>query len=152
MADEFHSDQDFALGVDDFPSERDYKLHCLRHSTSHIMAAAVQQVFPEAKFGIGPPIRNGFYYDMQLARALTPEDLEEVERRMKQIVKENREFQRANWDKPQALDFFVAHQQNFKLELIQGIPAESVSIYSIGDFTDLCAGPHVRRTGECKHF
>ena len=56
MGDEFQSDQDFALGADDFPSERDYKLHCLRHSTSHIMASAVQQIFPEAKFGIGPPI------------------------------------------------------------------------------------------------
>src|SRR3954470_14970637 len=152
MGEDFQSDQDFALGAADFGSEREYKLHCLRHSTSHIMAAAVQQVFPEAKFGIGPPIKNGFYYDMQLSRALTPEDLEEVERRMKQIVKENREFHRDNWDKPQALDFFGAHHQDFKLELINGIPSETVSIYSIGEFTDLCAGPHVRRTGECKHF
>src|SRR5918912_2965439 len=71
---------------------------------------------------------------------------------MKQIVKENREFQRDNWDKPQALAFFGQHHQDFKLELINGIPSETVSIYSIGDFTDLCAGPHVRRTGECKHF
>jgi len=60
MGDEFQSDQDFALGVEAFPSERDYKLHCLRHSTSHIMASAVQQIFPEARFGIGPPIKNGF--------------------------------------------------------------------------------------------
>ena len=94
MGEEFQSDQDFALGAADFASEREYKLHCLRHSTSHIMAAAVQQLFPEAKFGIGPPVKNGFYYDMQLSRALTPDDLEEIERRMKQIVKENREFQR----------------------------------------------------------
>jgi threonyl-tRNA synthetase len=152
MGEEFQSDQDFALGAADFASEREYKLHCLRHSTSHIMAAAVQQIFPEAKFGIGPPVKNGFYYDMQLPRPLTPEDLEEIERRMKQIVKENREFQRDNWDKPQALAFFGQHHQDFKLELINGIPSETVSIYSIGDFTDLCAGPHVRRTGECKHF
>jgi threonyl-tRNA synthetase len=152
MGEEFQSDQDFALGAADFASEREYKIHCLRHSTSHIMAAAVQQIFPEAKFGIGPPVKNGFYYDMQLPRALTPEDLEEIERRMKQIVKENREFARDNWDKPRALDFFGEHHQNFKLELINGIPSETVSIYSIGDFTDLCAGPHVRRTGECKHF
>src|SRR5437588_1221106 len=80
MGEEFQSDQDFALGAADFASEREYKLHCLRHSTSHIMAAAVQQIFPEAKFGIGPPIKNGFYYDMQLPRPLTAEDLEEIER------------------------------------------------------------------------
>ena len=152
MGEEFQSDQDFALGAADFASERDYKIHCLRHSTSHIMAAAVQQIFPEAKFGIGPPVKNGFYYDMQLPRPLTPEDLEEIERRMKQIVKENRDFERDNWDKPRALAFFGQHRQDFKLELINGIPSETVSIYSIGDFTDLCAGPHVRRTGECKHF
>jgi threonyl-tRNA synthetase len=152
MGEEFQSDQDFALGAEAFASEREYKIHCLRHSTSHIMAAAVQQLFPDAKFGIGPPVKNGFYYDMQLPRALTPEDLEEIERRMKQIVKEGREFQRATWDKPQALDFFGAHHQDFKLELINGIPSDTVTIYSIGEFTDLCAGPHVRRTSECKHF
>jgi threonyl-tRNA synthetase len=152
MGEEFQSDQDFALGAADFASEREYKIHCLRHSASHIMAAAVQQVFPEAKFGIGPPVKNGFYYDMQLPRALTPDDLEEIERRMKQIVKEGREFQRETWEKARALDFFGAHHQDFKLELINGIPSDTVSIYSIGEFTDLCAGPHVRRTSECKHF
>src|SRR5438045_3044100 len=152
MADEFQSDQDFALGVEDFPSERDYKLHCLRHSTSHIMASAVQQIFPEAKFGIGPPVKNGFYYDMQLPRPLTPEDLTEIERRMREIVKEGREFHRENWEKEKALEFFSSHDQNFKIELINGIPGDTVSTYSIGEFTDLCAGPHVRRTSECKHF
>ncbi|HYV06935.1 MAG TPA: threonine--tRNA ligase [Blastocatellia bacterium] len=152
MGDEFQSDQDFALGVDDFPSERDYKLHCLRHSTSHIMASAVQQMFPEAKFGIGPPIKNGFYYDMMLPRPLTPDDLIEIERRMREIVKAGIQFARENWDKPKALEFFGSRDQSFKIELINGIPGDSVSTYAIGDFTDLCAGPHVRRTSECKHF
>lgn len=152
MGEEFQSDQDFALGAEDFPAERDYKLHCLRHSTSHIMAAAVQQIFPDVKFGIGPPIKNGFYYDMMLSRSLTPDDLEEIERRMREIVKSGLEFSRENWDKPKALEFFGSHDQNFKIELINGIPGDSVSTYSIGDFTDLCAGPHVRRTSECKHF
>src|SRR5437763_15799523 len=123
MGEEFQSDQDFALGAAVFASEREYKIHCLRHSTSHIMAAAVQQIFPAAKFGIGPPVKNGFYYDMQLPRALTPEDLEEIQQRMKQIVKEGRPFERENWDKPKALDFFGAHHQEFKLELIKGIPS-----------------------------
>lgn len=152
MADEFLNDDDFALGVEDFDSEQEYKLHCLKHSTSHIMAAAVQQIFPDVKFGIGPPIKNGFYYDMDLPRPLTPEDLEEIERRMKQIVKEGYEFQRENWEKEKALEFFGAKDQSYKLELIQGIPGDSVSTYRIGDFTDLCAGPHVRRTSQCKHF
>jgi threonyl-tRNA synthetase len=152
MGEEFQSDQDFALGVEDFPSERDYQLHCLRHSTSHIMAAAIQQMFPDVKFGIGPPIKNGFYYDMQLPRPLTPDDLGEIERRMREIVKAGVEFSQESWDKSKAIEFFGSRSQNFKVELINGIPGETVSTYRIGEFTDLCAGPHVRRTSQCKHF
>jgi threonyl-tRNA synthetase len=152
MGEEFQSDQDFALGVEDFPSEREYQLHCLRHSTSHIMAAAIQQMFPDVKFGIGPPIKNGFYYDMQLPRPLTPDDLGEIERRMREIVKAGVEFNQESWDKSKATDFFGSRSQNFKVELINGIPGETVSTYRIGEFTDLCAGPHVRRTSQCKHF
>jgi threonyl-tRNA synthetase len=152
MGEEFQSDQDFALGVEDFPSEREYQLHCLRHSTSHIMAAAIQQMFPDVKFGIGPPIKNGFYYDMQLPRPLTPDDLGEIERRMREIVKAGVEFNQESWDKSKAIDFFGSRSQNFKVELINGIPGETVSTYRIGEFTDLCAGPHVRRTSQCKHF
>ena len=152
MADDFQSDQDFALGLEDFASEREYQMHCLKHSTSHIMAAAVQQIFPEVKFGIGPPIKNGFYYDMQLARPLTPEDLAEIEGRMRDIIKQGLEFHRENWDKDKALEFFGSRNQNFKVELINGIPGDTVSTYAIGDFTDLCAGPHVARTSQCKHF
>jgi threonyl-tRNA synthetase len=152
MGDDFQSDEEFALGPGDFPSQKDYELHCLRHSTSHIMAAAVQQMFPDVKFGIGPPIKNGFYYDMSLPRPLTPEDLEEVEQRMRKIVKEGLEFRQDTWTKEQALDFFGARHQDFKIELIDGIQSPSVSTYGIGDFTDLCAGPHVRRTSQCKHF
>ncbi|HWP43290.1 MAG TPA: threonine--tRNA ligase, partial [Blastocatellia bacterium] len=152
MGDEFQSDQDFALGPEDFPSQRDYELHCLRHSTSHIMAAAVQQLFPEVKFGIGPPIKNGFYYDMLVERPLTPEDLQEIESRMREIVKQGYEFSQETWDKQRAIEFFSARNQDFKVELIEGIPGQTVSTYRIGDFTDLCAGPHVRRTSQCKHF
>ncbi len=152
MADDFQSDQDFALGLEDFASEREYQMHCLKHSTSHIMAAAVQRIFPEVKFGIGPPIKNGFYYDMQLARPLTPDDLAEIERLMREIVKQGLEFHRENWDKQKALEFFGTRGQDFKIELINGIPGDVVSTYAIGDFTDLCAGPHVTRTSQCKHF
>lgn len=152
MGEEFQSDQDFALSAADFPSQRDFDLHCLRHSTSHIMAAAVQRIFPDARFGIGPPIRNGFYYDMMLPRPLTPEDLDEIERHMQDIVGQAREFQRETWSKDKALEFFGSRRQEFKVELINGLPGDSVSIYRLGEFTDLCAGPHVNRSSECKHF
>jgi threonyl-tRNA synthetase len=152
MGDEVQSDQDIALGVADFPSERDYQMYCLKHSTSHLMAAAVQQMFPDAKFAIGPPIKNGFYYDMELPRPLTPEDLEELERRMKEISKGGFEFQQETWDKAKALEYFGSRGQKFKVELIEGISGETVSTYKTGDFIDLCAGPHVRRSNQCKHF
>src|SRR5438552_17347020 len=106
MGEEFQSDQDFALGVEDFPSEREYQLHCLRHSTSHIMAAAIQQMFPDVKFGIGPPIKNGFYYDMQLPRQLIPDDLGEIERSMREIVKAGIEFNKVCWDMSKAIVLF----------------------------------------------
>jgi threonyl-tRNA synthetase len=152
MGDEVQSDQDIALGVADFPSERDYQMYCLKHSTSHLMAAAVQQMFPDAKFAIGPPIKNGFYYDMELPRPLTPEDLEELERRMKEISKGGFEFQQETWDKAKALEYFGSRGQKFKVELFEGISGETVSTYKTGDFIDLCAGPHVRRSNQCKHF
>jgi threonyl-tRNA synthetase len=116
------------------------------------MAAAIKEIFPEVKFGIGPPIKNGFYYDMQLPRPLTPEDLESIEQNMRSIIKEGREFKQETWNKDKALEFFGSHHQDFKIELITNLPGQIVSTYTIGDFTDLCAGPHVRRTSECKHF
>lgn len=152
MPDEFHSDQDFALGPENFSSMRDYQIHCLRHSTSHIMAAAVQQIFPEAKFGVGPPIKDRFYYDMELPRTLTPEDIDEIERRMREIITAGPTFHQETWDKEKALEFFGSRNQVYKLELIEGIKGETVSIYGLGDFVDLCAGPHVSQAGECEHF
>lgn len=152
MGEEFESDQEFALTAADFPSRRDFELHCLRHSTSHIMAAAVQQMFPDARFGIGPPIKNGFYYDMLLPRPLTPEDLTEIERRMHIIVSGAHEFLREAWGKEKALEFFGSRGQEFKVELIKGLPDNSISIYRLGEFTDLCAGPHVSRSSTCEHF
>jgi threonyl-tRNA synthetase len=152
MGEEFQSDQDFALGPEDFPSLRDYRLHCLRHSTSHIMAAAVQQLFPDAMFGVGPPIKDRFYYDMGLPRPLTPEDLEEIERRMRDIINAGYDFHQETWSKEKAIEFFGSRNQPYKTELIEGIPSETVSTYQMGDFTDLCAGPHVGKTSECEYF
>lgn len=130
-----------------------FQLHCIRHSAAHIMAHAVQNIFPEAKFAIGPVIKDGFYYDMDLPRALTTEDLETIEKEMKKIVKSNKRFDREVWDKDKALAWFGEHGQDYKLEIIEGIDAEEpISVYHEGEFTDLCAGPHVGYTKACKNF
>ncbi|MEM1348104.1 MAG: threonine--tRNA ligase [Myxococcota bacterium] len=127
------------------------RLWRIRHSTAHIMATAIQEMFgDEAKFAIGPPIKDGFYYDFDLPRALSLDDLEEIERRMKAIVKANQTFDREHWSKEKARAFFA--DQPYKLKLIDRIEDEEVSIYVNGPFTDLCAGPHVARTKQCKHF
>ncbi len=122
----------------------------MRHSASHVMAEAVLSIFPEAKLAIGPAIEDGFYYDFLLLRALTPEDLEAIEKRMRESVKGNYPFVQSQLDKASALREFA--QQPFKLELIQGIADEKVSIYQHHSFRDLCAGPHVERTGDIKAF
>lgn len=129
-----------------------YQLHCIRHSAAHIMAHAVQNLFPEAKFGTGPVIKDGFYYDMDLPRPLTPADLEAIEGEMKKIIKSNARFEREEWDKDQARAWFGEHNQSYKLEIIEGIKDETVSVYKEGGFTDLCAGPHVGYTKQCKNF
>ena len=128
------------------------KLKRIRHSTSHIMAEAVQSIFPDAKFAIGPAIADGFYYDFDLPRPLTEDDLETISKKMKEIIKANVPFEHSSMTKDQAREYFGAKNQTYKLELIENIPDEEVSIYKQSNFTDLCAGPHVRRTGECKHF
>ncbi|RKU29090.1 threonine--tRNA ligase [Candidatus Poribacteria bacterium] len=143
-------------------------LQRLRHSTAHIMAYAVQQLFPDGetsvKLAIGPPIENEFYYDMEVPRPITPDDFPEIERHMKAMIKANVPFLQENWDYDEARTWFAERNQKFKLELIdgisdrdvnatdEGVADEGVSIYHNGDFTDLCKGPHVDTTGECRHF
>jgi threonyl-tRNA synthetase len=146
------NDQEVARGPETFPSEREYRLHCLRHSAAHLLAAAVQQLYPEAKFGVGPPVKDRFYYDLLLPHPLSPDDLGPLEARMRDLAAAGCEFRRETWGKREARDFFEARGQSFKVELIEGIDAETVSIYHVGDFTDLCAGPHVGRASECAHF
>lgn len=125
-------------------------LYRIRHSASHIMATAIQELFPDAKFAIGPPIKDGFYYDFDLPRPLSTDDLEEIEKRMRAIVKANQKFLKESWSKEKARSFFA--DQPYKLELIDGIEDEEVSIFINGPFTDLCAGPHVSYTKKCKNF
>jgi threonyl-tRNA synthetase len=122
----------------------------MRHSASHIMAEAVQSLFPEAKFGIGPMIENGFYYDFELPRALVPEDLPVIESKMREIISQDVPFVTENVSKEKARKLFAA--QPYKLELIDEIADTSLSIYRQGSFTDLCRGPHLASTGEVKAF
>jgi len=128
----------------------DKKLEIMRHSAAHVLAEAVQSIFPNAKFGIGPAIENGFYYDFDLPRSLTPDDLPLIEARMSEIIAQNQPFVRQEVTKPAARKLFAA--QPYKLELIDEIPDEKVTLYRQGSFIDLCRGPHVSSTGEIKAF
>ncbi len=129
---------------------KDDKLATMRHSASHVMAEAVQAMFPGAKFAIGPAIEDGFYYDFDLPRSLTPEDLPVIEQKMKEIIKANLPFTHKEITKEEAKTIFAS--QPYKLELIEELPDDKVGIYTQGNFTDLCRGPHVRYTSQIKAF
>lgn len=127
------------------------KNEILKHSTAHILAAAVLEMFPEAKFGIGPAIEEGFYYDFELPRTLIPEDLEILEEKMRNIIKEKHSFERKDITIEEALEHFTKLNQTYKIELINDLKTAgetTVSIYKSGHFTDLCRGPHVESTKE----
>jgi threonyl-tRNA synthetase len=122
------------------------KIETIRHSLSHIMAYAIQELFPETKFGIGPAIENGFYYDFDLKRSLAPEDLPRIEGRIKELFKKEIVFKKKTISKEEAEEIFK--NQPYKLELIEELPGKTVSIYESGEFVDLCAGPHIKSTKE----
>ena len=120
--------------------------HRMRHSAAHVMADAVLRLFPEAKIGIGPPTEDGFYYDFQVSRPFTPEDLERIEAIIRETVSEDHTFEKEVIRREEARELFS--DQPFKLELIAEIPPEEpLSIYRHGEFIDLCQGPHVDSTG-----
>ncbi|MDR1684696.1 MAG: threonine--tRNA ligase, partial [Elusimicrobiota bacterium] len=128
-------------------------LEIKRHSLSHIMAEAVQALFPGAKLGIGPAIDNGFYYDFLSDHKFTPEDLKTIEAKMKEIIKARRPFVCKNLTREEAVKFFKDRGEIFKLELIDDLPAgEQISVYANGDFSDLCRGPHIEHTGLINNF
>ncbi|MGH9415230.1 MAG: threonine--tRNA ligase [Terriglobales bacterium] len=131
---------------------RQERLRRIRHSASHVMAQAVREIFPGVELAIGPPIENGFYYDMQLPRSLTEADLPEIEKRMRRIVARNPPFYRATLERPRAIEIFREWRQPFKLELLAAIADPVVSLYKQDRFIDLCAGPHVAQAGVCGHF
>jgi len=130
--------------------DQDEQLERMRHSASHVMAEAVQSLFPGVKFGIGPTIENGFYYDFDLPRALTPEDLPVIESKMREIIAQDVPFVTEKVSKDEARKLFA--NQPYKLELIDEIPDAEVTIYRQGSFTDLCRGPHLPSTGGVRAF
>ncbi len=128
-------------------------IEILRHSTAHLLAYAVKELFPEAQVTIGPVIENGFYYDFSYKRPFTPEDLAKIEARMAELAKRDIPVVREVWPRDKAVDFFKSIGEHYKAEIIASIPAgEDVSLYREGDFVDLCRGPHVPSTGKLKVF
>lgn len=124
----------------------------LRHSCSHVMAHAVVNIFPGVKLGIGPATDEGFYYDFDIPGGAKEEDLEKIEAEMRKIVQEDVPFQRETWKRKEAIEYFSKKEESYKVQLIEELPDEEVSVYKSGDFLDLCKGPHVESTGQVKHF
>jgi len=124
----------------------------IRHSASHIMAAAVKSLFPDAKLAIGPAIQDGFYYDFDVAQPFTEADLAAVESKMREIVELDEPFVRKELSRAEADDLFRKADEPYKLELLQDIDGEAATVYETGDFVDLCRGPHVSSAGRIKAF
>lgn len=149
-------------------------LHTMRHSMAHIMAAAIQQLHPDAKFGVGPVIENGFYYDVELSKTVTPEDLEKIEKKMAELIRASIKFERKTVPIEEAINLFEKKGQDFKVELLNDLKkygttaakdidreqlgadsqgkVDKVSLYTTGDFVDLCRGPHLENTGQAGVF
>lgn len=122
------------------------------HSTSHIMAHAIKALYPEAQFGVGPPIENGFYYDVDVEKKLTTEDLARIEDKMREVIRADQPFCREELSKAEAVALFEKRQDRYKLELLRDLADDHPSVYREGDFVDLCRGPHLPSTGHVKHF
>ncbi|MBC9070725.1 threonine--tRNA ligase [Thauera sp. CAU 1555] len=143
------SDAELAIITDKVPEGIDV----IRHSTAHLLAHAVKELFPDAQVTIGPVIENGFYYDFAYKRPFTPEDLEKIEQRMAELVKRDIPVAREVWARDRAVAFFKEQGEHYKAEIIASIPSdEDVSLYRQGDFIDLCRGPHVPSTAKLKVF
>ncbi len=139
--------------VEFFTKEDPEGLFTLRHTASHILAQALQHLYPGTKFAIGPAIDNGFYYDIDSDHVFSQEDFEAIEKEMAKIVKENLPLEKKVLSRAEALSYFKEKNQDYKVLLIEDLPEDAViSLYTQGDFTDLCAGPHVRTTGKVKAF
>jgi len=133
-----------------FDSEEGKEIY--RHSTSHIMAHAVKNLFPEAKVAIGPAVQDGFYYDFDIDRTFTPEDITAIEKEMGKIIRQNKSFVRKEMSKEEAIDLFDKSGEKYKVDLLREIPDDRVSLYEEDGFTDLCRGPHLASTGRITAF
>ncbi len=138
--------------VDATKKNKSIDLNVLRHSTSHLMAHAVKELFPEVRVAIGPSIENGFYYDFDYDPGFTEEDLLKIEERMNEISRRNVPIERRVVSKSEALEMFRDSGEKYKVELLEAIDDGEVSLYTQGDFTDLCRGPHLSSTGKIKAF
>src|SRR5579871_3319069 len=128
-------------------------LEILRHSTAHLLAQAVKELFPEAQVTIGPVIEDGFYYDFAFQRPFTPEDLAAIEAKMEELAGQDQKVTRSVMPRDEAVKFFRDMGEKYKAEIIASIPSnEPISLYRQGDFIDLCRGPHVPSTGKLKAF
>ena len=142
-------DSQLAIITDKSPEALDI----VRHSTAHLLAYAVKELFPEAQVTIGPVIENGFYYDFSFHRPFTPDDLTALEKRMAELAKKDEPVTRTVMPRDAAVQFFKDQGEHYKAEIIASIPqGEDVSLYTEGKFTDLCRGPHVPSTGKLKVF
>ena len=123
------------------------------HTSAHIMALAVQRLFPDVRFAIGPAIEDGFYYDFDTDHRFTPEDLGKIEKEMAKIVKENHTLERFIMSRDESLEYFKEKGEVYKVDLIEHLPEdEEISFYKLGEFTDLCAGPHLLDTKRLKQL
>ncbi|MBL6665292.1 MAG: threonine--tRNA ligase, partial [Rickettsiales bacterium] len=135
------------------PKSGDEALEIIRHDAAHIMAQAVQELFPKVQVTIGPAIENGFYYDFATHKPFEIGDLQKIENRMRQIVKRNEKLTREVWDRDKAIEFFESMGEEYKAEIISSIPAgEKITLYRQGNFIDLCRGPHAPSTSHIKYF
>jgi threonyl-tRNA synthetase len=150
---DLHSEIDSSGRFEVLTEQDEDSLKVLRHSTAHLMAWAVQELYPEAKFAFGPDVDNGFYYDILVERAFTPEDLARIEARMTELARRKLPFVKRVLPRDEAARYFAEHGQPFKVEHVAELPAETpISFYAVGDFVDLCGGPHVPDTGLLKAF
>ncbi|MBW1767774.1 MAG: threonine--tRNA ligase [Deltaproteobacteria bacterium] len=146
------SDIDSEAELEPIFPESEEGLEILRHSTSHVMAMAVKDLFPDVKVTIGPAIENGFYYDFDYKRPFRADDLPNIQERMNEIIKDDLPFTRKEVSNQEALDFFKGEGEDYKVELINDLDTERFSLYNQGSFTDLCRGPHLPSTGKIKAF
>ena len=147
----FLLEQDATLAI--VTDRSDEALDIIRHSSAHLLAMAVKQLFPSAQVTIGPVIEDGFYYDFAFERAFTPEDLEAIEKRMTELSSEDFQVTREEWNRDEAVEFFKGIGEEYKAEIIASIPDDqAIGLYRQGDFIDLCRGPHVPSTGKLSAF